>query len=155
MRPKAKAGFTLVELLLVLALVGILSLVAVPQANRLQASFNLQRAARELAATIRELQNRAVVEERAYYIQFIYSPDHSRDGYRTGPFGESGSFRALPRGISIAYNYLQPKTPLLFYPSGSPNVGASIPLENKLGDLLTVKVMVATGRVRVVKGLDG
>ncbi|HHV56658.1 MAG TPA: prepilin-type N-terminal cleavage/methylation domain-containing protein [Firmicutes bacterium] len=155
MRRRGNAGFTLVELLFVLALIGVLSLAAVPQGSRLLTFFSLQRAARELAGTLRELQNRAVVEERAYYIQFIYSLDHGRDGYTAGPFGEKGVFHRLPEGISIANNYLQPKTPLLFYPSGSPNTGASIPLQNKQGDLLTVKVMVATGRVRVVQGLGG
>ncbi|HHY92667.1 MAG TPA: prepilin-type N-terminal cleavage/methylation domain-containing protein [Firmicutes bacterium] len=151
-------GFTLVELLLTVALGGALLLVALPAVNAFLTAARLQQAAGELVGTIRELEQRAVVEERAYCIEFIYSVDHVNDGYLIREVGEDGflapggRFRPLPRGVRINYHRLQPTQRLLWlYPTGSPSSGANISLETSTKKCLSVRVLGATGRVRVVK----
>ncbi|MGI6604216.1 MAG: prepilin-type N-terminal cleavage/methylation domain-containing protein [Firmicutes bacterium] len=157
--PKPRTdGFTLLELLIVISLLSILSLFAVPQGNKLLATSQLRQAAGILVANMRQLELKAAVEERSYCIEFVYTLDHSRDGYIIRRLGYDGylepeaHFQPFPPGIRIRNNYLYPKDRTVwFHPSGSPSTGASIPLENRVGEVLTIRILPVTGRIRVVE----
>lgn len=58
----ANGGFSLIELVLVLALLGVSSLIVVPNINRGMRAQELRRTALELAAVARNLRSRAIYE---------------------------------------------------------------------------------------------
>ncbi len=63
-------GFTLLELLIVMVLLGVLSAVAYPSIGRGMATLRLRTASREIAAAIRLARSKALREQQTYYLQF-------------------------------------------------------------------------------------
>jgi prepilin-type N-terminal cleavage/methylation domain-containing protein len=63
-------GFTLLELLIVMALLGVLTAVAYPSIGRGMGTLRLRTASREIAAAIRLARSKALREQQAYYLQF-------------------------------------------------------------------------------------
>ncbi|MBI2369406.1 MAG: type II secretion system protein [Deltaproteobacteria bacterium] len=67
--PRRPAGFTLIELVVVLAIVGLGLVVAVPRLLSLTEA-NLRRASRELATAVRYLAARAVTEQSVFRLHY-------------------------------------------------------------------------------------
>jgi general secretion pathway protein H len=63
-------GFTLLELLIVMALLGVLTAVTYPSIGRGMGTLRLRTASREIAAAIRLARSKALREQQAYYLQF-------------------------------------------------------------------------------------
>ncbi|RQW77212.1 MAG: prepilin-type N-terminal cleavage/methylation domain-containing protein [Geobacter sp.] len=63
-------GFTLVELLIVVALIAIVSAVAIPAVNSYRDQCGLRAAAMEICGMIREAKQKALVYERTYSVGF-------------------------------------------------------------------------------------
>ncbi len=69
-RPKNLAGFSLLEALVVVAIIAIIALIGVPVYINLQPQLKLQAAARSLAADLRLAQEAAVTEQINYLVAF-------------------------------------------------------------------------------------
>ena len=67
---RAQKGFTLVELLVVLLILGVLLALAPPVFNRALPGLELRAAAREVAATLREARGRAIRANREAAVAF-------------------------------------------------------------------------------------
>ncbi len=114
------AGYALIELLVVVAVVALLVVTIISPAAKWIDFIRLrQGGARELAATLRLLQNRALVEERTFHVRFVL-----RGGTRWGGllikqtdgagFFESDQvYKPLPAGITVTYF-----SELMFHPTG-------------------------------------
>ncbi len=146
-------GTSLVEVLVVLALIGILSALIMPRAGFNKDYFLLQTSARKMAINMRLAQSHAIATNSATKLVFY----HQVDIYYVELSGESDWF-TLPEGTSIvAINfplvYNRPTLSFNYY--GIPNQGGSVWLRNKRGDSLYIIVTPITGRVRIAKTPPG
>lgn len=145
----ARNGFSLIELMLVLLLMGILLAVAVPLCERSVARYNLIGAARQMAADIRMHQQvtiSAEEENNTYYILF----DTSRHQYKLHRSAKVMRTVDLPGTVQI-YSANFPNKQLRFNIQGRPlDGGGTITLRDQVtGELYYVIVASITGRVRI------
>ena len=126
-RNSKKAGYTLIEIIVVLALIGIVLTVAIPSVNLI---FNTSEK-RELMEFKRDIivaRNRAVMENRIYILminiqenRYLITQDHS--------LNHTIRDKKFSQGISFKSNNID--NSIMFYPTGSPNKGGTIRLTNR------------------------
>ncbi len=141
-------AFTLIELVCVVALIGLLVMIATPAIQDQGQRRNLDIAARTMATEMRKLQQRAITAGCGQIIEFV-----SNTRYRVidGKTEERYNVE-LPEGITRrAINFPQSDNVhyLRFNYNGSPSSGGTVSLQNSAGDVLYVIVAPATGRVRI------
>lgn len=150
-RPQER-GFTLVEVLVVVALVGLLLGVAVVSFNRAAAHWEIEAAARLLASDIRAAQQKALAEGAAVTVYFYRDAGYyeRRSG---GAVRETVYLPVRVRFAKLTFNEVSGVAPAVyevhFTASGSPAQAGSAFLENVRGEHRAVRVLVGTGRVRV------
>lgn len=137
-------GFTVIELLAALAIVGLLAGIALPGWNRLQLSFHLSSSARLVHSELQSLRIRSAAENASFRLAYATGATNieiQRDG-------KPWAVKPLPNGISITK-----AGSIAFWPRGtaSPN---RVRLSNREGSCQQV-VVGATGRVRTCKAACG
>jgi len=142
-------GFTLVELLCVIMLLGMIILIAAPAVADMGRKRNLDLAARGMAMDMRKAQQKAITCGWSQLIEMRAN----NDDYLIKDGKTSARQRVrLPEGVSYQSNNF-PKVSgynlLAFYRSGAPNSGGTVSLVNDSGDVLYIIVTPATGRVRI------
>ncbi len=145
---KTEFAFTLVELVCIVALLGILALVAAPAVQGLGQKHNLDLAARTMTTEMRKAQQRAITTGSGQILEFRL------DGrYRvTCGKSEETYLVELPEGVilrSVNFPMSDNVRYLLFNYNGSPSSGGTVALENAAGSVLYIIVAPATGRVRI------
>ena len=148
LKRRDQSGFTLLELVCVLALLGILALIALPRLQPVLQDLELRREAQEMAAVLRQCRSQAVLDNQAVEVRFY--PYAKPPSYEvSGPEGrESYTLEEGIRydGISFSHGSLGSPT-CVFFANGS-SYGGTITL-NQEGNLLYVIVYPQTARVRV------
>ncbi len=91
-------GFTLLELLVVLALLSLLSAVAFPSIGRGLAALNLRTSSNQIASTLRLARSKAIREQQLYWIRFDL--DENEVELSSEDLRFQRSFE-LPKGIVI------------------------------------------------------
>jgi len=119
-KPRLSYGFTLVELLLVAAIVGVLVGIAVPRLRSVAARYELENFAKDIYYLGFYLHSSAVAERKIYCLII----DPARAGFRAA-YKEGNTLKALsgrfsgiqkaPRGVTIVTENKE----VYFYPDGS------------------------------------
>lgn len=163
----SERGFSLVELLVVLALIGAILVIGVPALVSQRAHQRLTRAARDMATELNAARIRAITKNTKYRVAFTLNADPTPDTYNlqvwdtallTWGVDTSRATTHLPNGIDINSLVTQDAgTNIDFYPNGSSNTGAasaSICLANTAdaADKMKVTVQGSTGMTTVVTG---
>lgn len=148
--PRDDGGFTLIEVLIVLLIIGLVSLMVIPSVNRLKGRRDLDRAARLLVADMTMVQQTAIAYGKTCRMEF-YTGKH--DKYIIYIPGENSTGK-LPAGITTCANNFPTSNPggfrlLSFNRRGAPNRGGTIGLANEHGECLYIIVFPATGRIRI------
>jgi general secretion pathway protein H len=148
------AGFTLLELLVVLVIAGFLAAIVPPLYSKAVPGATLKSAARDFAISIREARSRAITTNSRIDLKVVSAPP----SYAIG----DDSAVPLPNGVFLtAYNYLAAAQKSLtdidalvgdnatirFYPDGSSN-GAVVKVANGKS-AYRVDVSWLTGDIRV------
>lgn len=143
----ADSGYTLIEVVMVIAVLSLLSTIILPDFKKTLSKYKLEVAARELAQNIRLAQQKTITEGVTYKIVFDL---HRMDNYQLLA-GRRGKLIKLPSGVLLDWTtYSDVDKTLSFNPSGAPNRGGTIAITSGKNTLYVI-VSVATGRVRVGK----
>lgn len=141
-------GFSLIELIIVIALIGILSTVALFAWQSFRDNSNLRTAARDIATDIATSKQRAVTEGIRYRLTF--SAGGTSYTIAADPFTTSltKSFADIGPGLSIVSTTFTSGQLTLLSRGTLSGLGGRVVLGNSRGSQATVTVNV-TGRVHV------
>jgi type II secretion system protein H len=154
---RAGAGFTLVELAIVLVIFGIVSAIAIPGLNKFLRSVEMNGEVQQFATTMRVVRQRAITENNNYVLywdpterKLKWWDDDNNNGVQDGPekFGETA---ALANWITVTNSSTNPfpSDTVLFVPNGSASVSGSVIYSNPEGYSRSLSVVRPTGMVTV------
>lgn len=144
--PFCDRGFTLLELLVVVAILSILGAIAIPVWSVLLPTFALNGAARQIQSELNRIKAQAIAENTTFRLAFS-APADNYTVERVGATTTQQGVKPLPDGIDI-----RKAITLGFTPRGTatPGTGGTIKLCNSKGAGTNV-VLSSTGRVRVCR----
>ena len=152
-------GFTLLELLLIIVLLGILGSLASLQVAPLLSGARLARGARQIATDLQAAKMKAIAQNRSFRVTFRpdtrdYVVDREEDGAWQRHALDSHSVEpaadaliALPPGVSISA--VNSGGDVIFVPRGYVDAGITITLGTTTGVGLKRIVVNLAGRVRI------
>jgi len=138
-------GFTLLELLIVLALMAMLAAVCFPTLDKVEEKIKLKSDARQMAWVLRSAREKAITTGQDQEVIFRVFQNY---------YNEDGKRYYLSPGIEFVgtttFGKIHDRVVCIFKPSGapSPQAGTAV-LKNKYGEKISVVVNVESGRVRV------
>ncbi|NLI69281.1 MAG: prepilin-type N-terminal cleavage/methylation domain-containing protein [Firmicutes bacterium] len=143
-------GFTLVELLIVVFIIGLVGLIVLPSPGQSHGQRELDRAARLLVADMTMVQQAAIAHGKTCRMEFSTG---TQNRYTICIPGENTTKR-LPEGIKICANNFPITEPgayrlLSFNRRGAPNRAGTVALEDERGSCLYIIVFLSTGRIRI------
>jgi type IV fimbrial biogenesis protein FimT len=142
-----EAAFTLLDMIVALALSAILAGIAIPNLMALAPTYRLNAAARQIQSELHRIKSQAVAQNIDYRVVFLapslYKIEKKTNAHIYQPTGED---KALPEGI-VYGNTSAPD--ISFTPRGTSN-SDTIKLCNSRQEGKNVIVFGGTGRIRVV-----
>lgn len=143
------AAFTLLELLIALALAGVLIGIAVPALNRPRETWRLQAAARQVVMDLKLARARAIASGTSQRLRFaVPGAAYQHERQRApGAYAASGPATALPDGVTVA-DCTAAGDAVSFRPRGHAASFGTITLRNRYDETRRVVVDIA-GRLRV------
>lgn len=110
------AGFTLIEILLVVVIVAIIISIATPQFRKSLTTIQLANTTQDIAQLMRFLRAKAITEKSAYQLKFdLGSRKYSAQNISGGKTSIYDKLRFIPDNINIAATV----NPVNFYPDGT------------------------------------
>lgn len=151
-QPARDSGYTLIEVMVTIALMCAVMAIAVAGFNRWSAASQQSGTAREIQSLMRQAQQRAVTEGRAMCVQFTSSParytlyrgacDDSAKAKVNGPFETNGS------GVGIgAPVFTGSSGGATFFARGTASPGSVTVTRDGSSKVYTLEVEGLTGRV--------
>jgi len=141
-RFRSQAGFSLLELLVVLMLLALVTAVVAPSLGRSLATAKLKTSSREIAATIRLARSKAVREQQVYLLGFNLEKDEMELS------GLNSSYRksfGLPDGIHLVKVSLletdvedEAKNPFFYFMPNGNGQSFEVSLRNPQGRVMRV-----------------
>ncbi|CBE70079.1 MAG: type II secretion system protein GspH [Candidatus Methylomirabilis oxygeniifera] len=149
-RVGGECGYTLVELMTALAVIGIVSMVATPLFMTFLRAMETRGASQELATVLQQARELAIARNTNYQINVngnqLQFWDTSTNQAWVGPGTDNQGFRRL---VNQAQLVDPPANPIIFNPLGTAR-GGTITVQNAQDNTSSLDVIVATsGRVRI------
>jgi len=141
---KGNHGFTLVEMVAVMAITGLLATVVLPVMARSLAWWQVQTAAWQIVTDIRTVQQRAMAGED-YHRTILF--DTVNQLYRVTKDTVIIQETRLPAGVTFA-SVAFPSSKLAFNLEGVPSASGDIVLKDRYGRYYYITVLPVTGRVK-------
>ena len=157
MRKRHNRGFTLLELIVVLAILGIISSIVIPSIVFITRRNTLKTVTQEIAQKIKDTQQLAT----NYRKEVIFDLDINRNTYtvrenRAKP--KTFTTGQFSKDITITSNLYRPYTGdmrgvrrIKYSANGLPSQTGTIWLTDQSGKTMTITIAVGTGRVKVTQ----
>jgi len=142
-------GFTLLELIVVLVLLGAAAAVVVPSFTGGMLGLQLETASRDLVTRMRQARVDAVARQAVFRVVLGAESSQGSQYTLVDEYGREINRYALPKGISLTAKEELPLT-ISFYPNGRSS-GGSFGLKRDGGKELTILVDPITGFGKVLK----
>jgi prepilin-type N-terminal cleavage/methylation domain-containing protein len=134
-----KSGITFLELLIVIAIIGILSAVAVPSIADISPHYKLRGGSQELISALRNAQNLATTTQQNHLIRF-YPSNNSYSLIRSISGTETIiQTNNLPSTVSFSSINLT-NNQVIFSSSGAPDNSGTILLTNTKNEHITIEI---------------
>jgi len=149
---KQEYAFTLIELLCVIALLGMITMLATPAISNLGRSRDLESAARTLATDLRKAQHKAIMVGQNQRVNFRYDINDNNQYTITDTSTGETEHLFFPEGITyraVTFPIIERYRGVAFKYTGVTYPGGTVWLTNSAGDGLYVIVTPVTGRVRI------
>jgi prepilin-type N-terminal cleavage/methylation domain-containing protein len=140
---KRSNGFTLIELLVVIGIISILLVVSFKGLLNAKQNMDLNRAAHQLEATLKNCQSKAMYTGSYYKIEF----HQNLNRYRI--FKDFVADRTIQLENIIIHNVNFTDNKVGFNKNGSPSMGGTVTLKTKNGKKLYVIMTPVTARTRI------
>ncbi|MEL7568043.1 MAG: GspH/FimT family protein [Dehalobacterium sp.] len=139
-------GFTFLELLIVIIILGILVTIAYPKFEKEKARWELNTVARQMVTDIRKWQQRAVVEQK-YGLKITINKEKRKYSLKENLQEiESRDISGAVTSLSVAPETF---TTVEFYPTGMTSGAGHFTLKNRYGEYKYIVILNTTGRVRI------
>jgi len=152
--PGGRRGFTLLELMISVMIVGAIAVLSIPAFSSFMLSWKLKGEAQQLAAALRAARSAAVMKNINTVFTFnpndrtySYFEDNDRDGARDSNEFQSATYRLVPQVVIAAHTL--PGTSLTFGPMGNTRVDGSLTLRAAHNRIKTIRVYGGTGNVTI------
>jgi type IV fimbrial biogenesis protein FimT len=147
-----KKGITLIELVVVMAIIGIGAVLLVPNIGGWIPNYRLRSASRDIASVLRTAQMKAISNNITYQVSFTPGAGTYVLQYQTtAGFVNEGSVQTLPPGIvisGITFPVVAGSYNAQFNTNSTSSTG-SITLQNAKGSSKQISLTTATGRINV------
>ena len=173
---KKNKGFSLLELLLVIFLVGLLSALVVPSVSNSLASVRLKTAAKKTAAILRYARNQAVFKKKPFWVlvdkevsglAVLDEPfsggtetDDSQDAFASLP--SSAKVFLYPEGVLIDNLFIGDQeisgsqSVFIFYPNGSCSGGEIVlQADSSFAYRISLNAVLGTAEIEVIEDETG
>jgi len=152
-RASTVAGYTLLELLVVLALIATAASLVLPMTVRAYSSFKLRLAAASIGRLFQQAKSRAVFEGKTYLVIFPPSVGPVREVILMRDDDRTINRLALPSGVSLTgrrgrEEWGEQIEPLPFYPDGTCEA-SELNLKNSARFSLRLEIDPMTARARI------
>lgn len=138
-------GYTLIELIIVMAIIGILFSVSYPNFLKILSQYQLRSAANQLVTDMRWVRQESIYG-RAKRVKIYFDKDENY--YAILDTTIRREERKLPKGVF--FHDVPLSNPLLtFSLIGAPSEAGRIVLKNSYGDFCYIYFMPSTGRIRI------
>lgn len=143
---KRYTGFTLIEFIAVVALVGALALVISPNVARRLHSGQLEQVRHELKQVVRKVQQQAIAENRSYRIIWNIAANRYEVYYNNGASFVLSEQETLPNYTSLSATTF-PSNQVDFDNFGSPSSGGTVTLLDTSGANRQLSIVAGSGIV--------
>jgi Tfp pilus assembly protein FimT len=143
-----EAAFTLLDMIVALALSAIVAGIAIPNLMALAPAYRLNAAARQIQSELHRLKSRAVAQNIDYRVVFLAPSLYKIEKKTNAIYVPTGEDKSLPEGIVYGNTSA---ADISFTPRGTSN-SDTIRLCNSRQEGKNVIVFGGTGRIRVVSG---
>ncbi len=140
---KSNSGYTIIELVVVTAIIAILTVVSFKGLFTVKQNMDLNRAAHQLEAILKNCQSKAMYTGSYYKIEF----HQSLNRYRI--FKDFVADRTIQLENIIIHNVNFTDNKVGFNKNGSPSMGGTVTLKTKNGKKLYVIMTPVTARTRI------
>lgn len=149
----SERGFSLLELLVVIIIMGVISALALPSFSKFLENIEMRKSIRSLSSILRFARSRAIQEGASHKVNFeekgLWVSKEDRDGRYIRLEGKRGANIILPE-LEVAPLSEGNEASITFYPKGTSS-GGEIILEVRNEQAYRITVERITGKIRVEK----
>lgn len=146
---RSEKGFSMIELMVVIGLIGILIAIAAPSILDYSQNLDYRTTARSIASILRQAKSQAIkdnLEQRVVISSAGYGIEAGNRAYDSTTWGSASNIKTIPSSVLITSI-----TTLRFTPKGTASSVGSVDIKDKTGKIrFTVKVE-SVGRISVTK----